>query len=199
MDKKTPEVTPAQGTTLSIKNMVCPRCIMAVEQVLARLGLTPLHVELGKAVVRETPDEAMLARLRTELEALGFELLDDRRMQLIEQVRNAVIELVHYRDSELRTNLSDYLTARLHHDYSALSKLFSEVTGTTIEKYFIAQKIERVKELLVYDELSLGEIAARLNYSSTAHLSAQFKSVTGMTPTRFKQEKRNLRRTLDSV
>lgn len=199
MDKKTPEVTPAQGTTFCIKNMVCPRCIMAVEQVLARLGLTPLHVELGKAVVRETPDEAMLAQLRTGLEALGFELLDDRRMQLIEQVRNAVIELVHYRDSELRTNLSDYLTARLHHDYSALSKLFSEVTGTTIEKYFIAQKIERVKELLVYDELSLGEIAARLNYSSTAHLSAQFKSVTGMTPTRFKQEKRNLRRTLDSV
>ena len=179
MDKEALEVTPAQGTTLCIKNMVCPRCIMAVEQVLARLGLTSLHVELGKAVVRETPDEAMLARLRTGLEALGFELLDDRRMQLIEQV--------------------DYLTARLHHDYSTLSKLFSEVTGTTIEKYFIAQKIERVKELLVYDELSLGEIAARLNYSSTAHLSAQFKSVTGMTPTRFKQEKRNLRRTLDSV
>ena len=188
-----------QGTTFYIKNLVCTRCIMAVEQVLAQLHLTPLHVELGKAVVQEEPSPEVLARLRAELETLGFELLDDRRMQLIEQVRTAVVELVHYRNNDLRVNLSDYLTERLHHEYSALSKLFSEVTGTTIEKYFIAQKIERVKELLVYDELSLGEIADLLNYSSTAHLSAQFKSVTGMTPSRFKQEKRNLRRPLDAV
>lgn len=188
-----------QGTTFYIKNMVCNRCIMAVEHVLAQLHLTPLHVELGKAVVQEEPSPEVLARLRVELETLGFELLDDRRMQLIEQVRTAVVELVHYRNNDLRVNLSDYLTERLHHEYSALSKLFSEVTGTTIEKYFIAQKIERVKELLVYDELSLGEIADLLNYSSAAHLSAQFKSVTGMTPSRFKQEKRNLRRPLDAV
>lgn len=187
------------GATFYIKNMVCNRCIMAVEHVLTRLRLTPLHVELGKAVVQEEPSPEVRARLREELEALGFELIDDRRMQLIEQVRTAIVELVHYRDNDLRMNLSDYLTERLHHDYSALSKLFSEVTGTTIEKYFIAQKIERVKELLVYDELSLGEIADKLNYSSTAHLSAQFKSVTGMTPSRFKQEKRNLRRPLDAV
>ena len=120
-------------------------------------------------------------------------------MQLIEQVRHLVIDLVHHKNSALRTNLSDYLTEHLHHDYSALSKLFSEVTGTTIEKYFIAQKIERVKELLVYDELSLSQIADLLNYSSTAHLSAQFKSVTGMTPSRFKQEKKNLRKPLDAV
>lgn len=188
-----------QGTTFYIKNMVCNRCIMAVEHVLAQLHLTLLHVELGKAVVQEEPSPEVLARLRAELETLGFELLDDRRMQLIEQVRTAVVELVHYRNNDLRVNLSDYLTERLHHEYSALSKLFSEVTGTTIEKYFIAQKIERVKELLVYDELSLGEIADLLNYSSTAHLSAQFKSVTGLTPSRFKQEKRNLRRPLDAV
>ena len=188
-----------QGTTFYIKNMVCNRCIMAVGHVLAQLHLTPLHVELGKAVVQEEPSPEVLARLRAELETLGFELLDDRRMQLIEQVRTAVVELVHYRNNDLRVNLSDYLTERLHHEYSALSKLFSEVTGTTIEKYFIAQKIERVKELLVYDELSLGEIADLLNYSSAAHLSAQFKSVTGMTPSRFKQEKRNLRRPLDAV
>lgn len=186
-------------TTLYIKNMVCNRCIMAVEQVLTGLGLTPLHVELGKAIVREVPDEAGRVRLREALEALGFELLDDRRMQLIEQVRNAVVDLVHYRNSDLRENLSDYLTRRCHTDYSTLSKLFSEVAGTTIEKYFIAQKIERVKELLVYGELSLSEIAALLHYSSTAHLSAQFKSVTGLTPTRFKQEKQNLRRPLDSL
>lgn len=179
--------------------MVCNRCIMAVKQILVSFQLTPLHVELGKAVVQETPDAALCARLRTELEAWGFELLDDKRMQLIEQVRNALIELVHYRNNDLRENLSDYLTRRCHTDYSTLSKLFSEVTGSTIEKYFIAQKIERVKELLVYGELSLSEIADLLNYSSTAHLSAQFKSVTGLTPTRFKQEKKNLRRPLDSL
>ena len=144
-----------QGTTFYIKNMVCNRCIMAVEQLLGRLHFTVLHVELGKAVVGEVPDEASVEQLRRELEALGFELLDDRRMQLIEQVRHLVIDLVHHKNSALRTNLSDYLTEHLHHDYSALSKLFSEVTGTTIEKYFIAQKIERVKELLVYDELSI--------------------------------------------
>ena len=188
-----------QGTTFYIKNMVCNRCIMAVEHVLAQLHLTPLHVELGKAVVQEEPSPEVLARLRVELETLGFELLDDRRMQLIEQVRTAVVELVHYRNNDLRVNLSDYLTERLHHEYSALSKLFSEVTGTTIEKYFIAQKIERVKELMVYDELSRREIAGLLSDSSTARLSAQFKSVTGMTPSRFKQEKRNLRRPLDAV
>ena len=172
---------------------------MAVEQLLGRLHFIVLHVELGKAVVGEVPDEASVEQLRRELEALGFELLDDRRMQLIEQVRHLVIDLVHHKNSALRTNLSDYLTEHLHHDYSALSKLFSEVTGTTIEKYFIAQKIERVKELLVYDELSLSQIADLLNYSSTAHLSAQFKSVTGMTPSRFKQEKKNLRKPLDAV
>lgn len=188
-----------QGTTFYIKNMVCNRCIMAVEQLLGRLHFTVLHVELGKAVVGEVPDEASVEQLRRELEALGFELLDDRRMQLIEQVRHLVIDLVHHKNSALRTNLSDYLTEHLYHDYSALSKLFSEVTGTTIEKYFIAQKIERVKELLVYDELSLSQIADLLNYSSTAHLSAQFKSVTGMTPSRFKQEKKNLRKPLDAV
>ena len=186
-------------TTFYIKNMVCNRCIMAVEQVLTSLHLTPLHVELGRAVVQEEPDAALRIRLREALEALGFELLDDRRMQLIEQVRNALVELVHYRNSDLRENLSDYLATRCRTDYSTLSRLFSEVTGNTIEKYFITLKIERVKELLVYDELSLSEIADLLHYSSTAHLSAQFKSVTGLTPTRFKQEKQNLRRPLDSL
>lgn len=188
-----------QQTTIYIKNMVCNRCIMAVEHVLAEQHLTPLRVELGKAVVEGVLSEEQQSRLRRALEALGFEVLDDRRMQLIEQIRNAIIQLVHYRNNELKQNLSDYLVATCHHDYSSLSKLFSEVTGMTIEKYFIAQKIERVKELLVYDELTLNEIADLLNYSSTAHLSAQFKSVTGMTPSRFKQENRNLRRTLDSI
>lgn len=113
---------------------------------------------------------------------MGFELIDDRRSLLIERLRNAVIELAHYHDDGMRTNLSDYLSEKFHSDYSALSKLFSEMTGITLEKYYIAQRVERVKELLVYNELSLGQIADKLNYSSTAHLSAQFKSVTGITP-----------------
>lgn len=135
-----------------------------------------------------------------ELEALGFELLEDRRLQLVERIRTAVVRLVHHNDGmPLRERLSDYLTRQLGHDYSALSKLFSEVSGTTIEKYFIAQKIERAKELLRYDELSLSQIADSLGYSSAAYLSAQFKSVTGMTPSRFRQQKTAVRRPLDRV
>ena len=179
--------------------MVCNRCIMAVEQLLGRLHFTVLHVELGKAVVGEVPDEASVEQLRRELEALGFELLDDRRMQLIEQVRHLVIDLVHHKNSALRTNLSDYLTEHLHHDYSALSKLFSEVNGISIEKYFLAQRIERVKELLAYGDLTVSEIADKLRYSSVAHLSAQFRAQTGMSPTEFRRLKGRGLKPLDEV
>lgn len=133
------------------------------------------------------------------LEAVGFELIDDRRSLLIERLRNAVIELAHYHDDGMRTNLSDYLSEKFHSDYSALSKLFSEMTGITLEKYYIAQRVERVKELLVYNELSLGQIADKLNYSSTAHLSAQFKSVTGITPSEFRKRSDRKRRPLDQI
>ena len=167
-------------TTLHIRNMVCNRCILVVRQLLEGLGLTPLHIELGKAIVQEELPPEAKAALKTALEAVGFELIDDRRSLLIERLRNAVIELAHYHDDGMRTNLSDYLSEKFHSDYSALSKLFSEMTGITLEKYYIAQRVERVKELLVYNELSLGQIADKLNYSSTAHLSAQFKSVTGL-------------------
>lgn len=185
--------------TLHIKNMVCPRCIMAVRQCLERLGLHPLSVELGTAVLPEPLDEDRRRLVAKALQALGFELLDDPRARLVEQIKTAVIDLVHYRDSQPKANLSGYLSDHLHRDYSALSKLFSETTGTTIERYFIAQKIERAKELLVYDELTLNEIADRLGYSSAAYLSAQFKQVTGLTPSHFKRLKENKRRGLDEI
>lgn len=179
--------------------MVCDRCIMVVRELLSELGFTVQSVELGRAVVAEQVDASQREALRGRLQALGFELLDDKRMQLVEQMRNTIIELVHYQQNELKVNLSQYLVSKFHHDYSFLSKLFSEVTGTTIEKYLIAQKIERVKELLMYDELSLSEIALMLNYSSVAHLSTQFKNVTGMTPSAFRQQKTQTRKPLDKV
>ena len=169
--------------TLHIKNMVCPRCIMAVRQCLERLGLHPLSVELGTAVLPEPLDEDRRRLVAKALQALGFELLDDPRARLVEQIKTAVIDLVHYRDSQPKANLSGYLSDH----------------GTTIERYFIAQKIERAKELLVYDELTLNEIADRLGYSSAAYLSAQFKQVTGLTPSHFKRLKENKRRGLDEI
>ena len=161
------------NTTLYIKNMVCYRCIMVVEDLLGKFGFTVLHIELGKVLIQETPEKADLERIRQALEAVGFELIDDKRDRLIEQIKQEIIRLVHSQNGELKTTLSDYLADRLHHDYSSLSKLFSETNGITIEKYFISQKIERVKELLVYDQLSLNEIAFLLKYTSTAHLSSQ--------------------------
>ena len=184
---------------LHIKNMVCPRCIMAVEGLLLQLGMKPVSVTLGEVILPEKPAAAQRSELAGRLSGLGFELIDDRRTRLIEQVKTAVIELVHRDNGALRTNLSDYIAERTHHDYGSVSTLFSEVEGTTIEKYFIAQKIERVKELLVYDELSLSEIADLMHYSSTAHLSAQFKKVTGLTPSHFKRIKEQRRKSLDQI
>lgn len=186
-------------TTLHIKNMVCPRCIRAVTDCLTRLGLHPLSVELGIAVIDEAIDDALHARLRQALEAEGFELLDDPRARLIEQIKDAVIQLVHYRQAAPSANLSHYLSRLFHKDYSTLSKAFSEETGTTIERYIITQKIERAKELLTYDELTLNEIADRLGYSSAAYLSTQFKQITGITPSAFKRLQGSKRRGLDEL
>lgn len=188
-----------QPNVIHIKNMVCNRCIMVVTELLRNVGLTPLSVELGTVVLREPLDLSTKRSVATALESCGFELLDDRRMQIVERVRTAVIEWVHYSDNRPRSTLSNHLRDRCGHDYSFLSKLFSQITGTSIEKYTIAQKIERTKELLVYDELSVGEIADRLGYSSTAHLSAQFRSVTGMTPSQFKRLRENRLQPLDKV
>lgn len=188
-----------QENILHIKNMVCNRCIMVVEDQLKRLGLQPLSVELGVAILQSQVTDEVYHSVKEALEPFGFELMDDKKSQVIEQIKDAIIELVHYKDSDLKVNLSDHLASKLNRDYSSLSKLFSEVTNTTIEKYLIAQKIERAKELLVYGELSLNEIANELNYSSAAYLSSQFKSVTGLTPSYFKSIKENKRKPLDEV
>lgn len=186
-------------STLYIKNMVCDRCKMAVSQTLQQLDLHPTKVELGEVSVEEVLSSSQLATLRTALKELGFELLDDRRQQTIDHIKSALIRLVHYHDNQSSTNLSDYLSSELRQDYSALSKLFSEVEGKTIERYYIELRIERVKEFIRYDELTLTQIALRMNYSSVAYLSSQFKSVTGMTPSQFKGMKDNLRTPLDKL
>lgn len=190
---------PDKKNMLYIKNMVCNRCIMVVRDQLVKLGISPISIGLGWVVLDDEPTPEQKEVVRNALEPLGFELMDDKRIRLIEQVKNTIIELVHNRDNDLKVNLSDYITGKIHHDYSQISKLFTEMEHTTVEKYYIAQKIERVKELLVYDELSLNEIAALLNYSSTAHLSAQFKKITGLTPSHFKKIGENKRKPIDKI
>lgn len=185
--------------TLHIKNMVCDRCILVVGDVLRRCGIEPVRVTLGEAVVAEPLDEKRRAAVRQELERLGFELLESPRQVLVEAVKRAVIEWVRAGEERLDARLSEYLERRLGRDYSALSKLFSEACGTTLEKYVIAQRIERAKELLADRELTLSEIADLLGYSSVAYLSAQFKQVTGMTPSRFRESEHPDRRPLDRV
>lgn len=187
------------GNTLHIKNMVCDRCKAVVKATLMQLGLHVTDVELGIARVEECPDEKLMQAIAEALQGQGFELLRDSRQQTVDRIKALVIELVHYPTAKQAINLSAFLSDKLNSDYSALSKLFSAETGTTIEKYFIAQKIELVKELISYGELSLTEIAARLNYSSVAYLSTQFKSVTGMTPSQFKAKGQTLRRPLDTI
>jgi len=184
---------------LYIKNMVCNRCIMIVKSELEKFGHQPLIVTLGEVLLAKEITGSEKEILNQHLKTFGFEIIDDRKSRLIGQIKSSIIEIVHQQNSELKSNLSDYLSSKLHHDYSHLSNLFSEVEGTTIEKYFIAQKIERVKELLVYDELSLSEIADQMNYSSVAYLSNQFKKVTGLTPTFFKNIKTEKRKPLDEV
>gem|GEM_PF-17367 len=186
-------------TTLFIKNMVCNRCIMVVQNELDKLDLSAISIKLGEIVFGKELTPEQKKKLGEALSALGFQVIDDKKSRIIEKIKNTIIELVHHQDNEAKTNLSDILSATLHHDYNYLSNLFSEVEGTTIEKYFIAQKIERVKELLVYDELSLSEIAFQLNYSSVAYLSNQFKKTTGLTPRHFKQIKEEKRKPLDKV
>ncbi len=184
---------------LHIKNMVCNRCKMVVKAELEKLGFEPTSLELGEVTLDRAVTHEEKAKIDARLHELGFALIDDKKSTMIERIKTLIVELVHQQNSELKTNLSEYLSSRLHHDYNAMTNLFSEVEGTTIEKYFIAQKIERVKELLVYDELTLSEIAYQLNYSSVAHLSNQFKKVTGLTPSHFKQIREEKRKSLDEV
>lgn len=184
---------------LYIKNMVCNRCIMVVESEIRNFGLQPISVTLGEAEIRDDLNDEEKVALDEKLKELGFELMSDKKSRWIEKIKTSIIELVNHQEELEKTNLSTYLSEKLSHDYSFLSNLFSEVQGTTIEQFYISQKIERVKELLVYDELSLSEIADLLNYSSVSHLSKQFKKVTGLTPTHFKNIKEKKRIPLDEL
>lgn len=184
---------------LLIKNMVCDRCKMVVRSELEKLGLNAVSVELGEVEIDGELSGDQKKQIAGCLESLGFSLLDDKKNQMVEKVKTLIINLVHAKNNDLRINLSDYLTQRITQDYGSLSSLFSESEGTTIEKYFINQKIERVKELLVYDEFTLSEIAHQLRYSSVAHLSNQFKKVTGISPTNFKNSGSNRRIELDGL
>jgi AraC-like DNA-binding protein len=179
--------------------MVSNRCKILVKEALDILGLHHLKVELGEVEIKEDISNQEREQLRIALLKLGLELMDNKRAILIEKIKNIIVEMVHYTDKPLKTNFSDYLSMKLNHDYTYMANLFSEVTGVTIEHFIIAHKIERAKELLIYDELSLTEISYRLNYSSVAHLSNQFKKVTGMTPTFFKHLKHKRRSALDNV
>jgi len=169
--------------------MVCGRCKMVVKSELDKLGLQTITVELGEVELQDNITDSQKELLLKNLQALGFDLIDDKKSKTIEKIKNLIVDLVHHKNNELKVNLSDYLVENLNQDYSTLSNLFSEIENTTIEKYFISQKIEKVKELLIYNELSLSEIADMLNYSNVAHLSNQFKKITGFTPTYFKQLK----------
>lgn len=179
--------------------MVCDRCKTAVDNILRSQGLHPVCVELGEVKIEDELRDTKRNEIRKELESIGFELLDDKREQTIELIKSAIIRMIHYRNNNSTLNISDYVSGELQQDYSMLSKLFSEVEGKTIEHFHIEQRVERVKELIKYDELSLTQIALKMNYSSVAYLSNQFKNITGMTPTEFKAIKRNMRIDLDKI
>jgi len=179
--------------------MVCTRCKMVVKAELEKLGLHYILVDLGEVEIMEDISKTQVKQLDAALLNAGLELTDDKKTILVEKIKAIIIELIHYNDEQLKINLSDHLSEKLNHNYTYLSNLFSKVKGTTIEKYYLAHKIERVKELLVYDELNLSEIAFKLHYSSVAHLSNQFKKMTGFTPSHFKNLKHKRRSVLGDV
>lgn len=184
---------------LHIKNMVCNRCKMVVKAELEKLGFNPISVELGEVSLAENISSGDKLKIAERLNHFGFELLKDKKTRLAEQVKTTIIDLIHYTKEPLKINLSAYLSEHLNLEYSNLSAIFSEIENQTIEKYFIAQKIEKAKEILTYGELTLSEIAYQLNYSSVAHLSSQFKKVTGLTPSAYKLAKADKRKTLDKI
>ncbi len=179
--------------------MVSLRCKMIVKEELKKLGLHFVVVDLGEVDVMEDISEEDRELLRIGLRGFGLELMDDKRAVLIEKIKNVIIEMIHYSDEVPKTNYSDYISEKLHFDYTYLSNIFSEVKGTTIQQFIIIHKIERVKELLLYGELNLSEISYMLNYSSVAHLSNQFKKITGLTPSAFKQLKIGRRSMIEEI
>jgi YesN/AraC family two-component response regulator len=183
---------------LHIKNMVCDRCKMVVKSELEQSKFNVLSIDLGEAEITETLNQKQLTALNERLQAVGFSLIDDRKTRVVEKTKNLIVALVHSQNNGLTTTLSQYLSFEIGQDYSSISHWFSAHEGTTIEQYYVLQRIERVKELLAYDELNLNEISDLLHYSSASHLSKQFKKVTSMTPSQFKATEQ-LRQPLDEV
>lgn len=192
-------VKPFNQMKIYIKNMVCSRCKMMVKSIFEDVQLSPLTVELGVVEVQAEINNKQKSELSKKLQLLGFEIMDDKKSQIIDKIKVMIIDLVQNKNNDLKNNLSDYLSQQLNQDYNSLSHLFSEVENTTIEKYFINQKIEKVKELIIYDELSLSEIAYTLNYSSVSYLSNQFKKITGFSPTYFKNLKSIKRKQIEDL
>lgn len=188
------------SSLLYIKNMVCNRCIKVVDEEITKLGFSISSIELGKAEIQQELSEFDLQKIRIRLDELGFELIDDQKSRIINQIKTIIIEIVHHqKEKDDYKNSSEILATEIGKDYSYLSNLFSSIEGITIEKYIILQKIEKVKELLVYDELNLNEIAFQMEYSSTQHLSSQFKKITGLSPSHFKKLRNLKRNPLDDV
>jgi AraC-like DNA-binding protein len=179
--------------------MVSNRCKMAVKDALKKLQLHFMVVDLGEVEIMESISTEQRAQLKTDLLQLGLELMDDKKGVLIDKIKSVIIELVHHSDEMIKINFSNYLSEKLDYDYTYMANLFSEVQGTTIEQFMIAHKIERIKELMIYGELNITEIAWKMNYSSVAHLSNQFKKVTGLSPSHFKQLKDKRRSPIEDI
>jgi len=179
--------------------MVCPRCINVVRTILEKFDTSVLSIKLGEVQLASSLDANLKEELKLVLKEHGFELLDDKRIQLINEIKSILIQQIHYSEEPTSVNYSTLLTDSLPYDYTYLSRLFSTVEGRTIENYILSQKIEKVKELLTYGEYSLSEIAFQMNYSSSAYLSAQFKKITGMSPSAFKKLQIQERQSLDSI
>lgn len=184
---------------LHIKHMVCSRCKMAVSTILEKHHIKPITLELGEVEIEENLDEPQLAALDASLRKVGFELIDDRKSKTIEKIKTTIISQIHHSENQAPTTLSKLISDNLNADYNHLSNLFSEAEGITIEKYFINQRIEKAKELIVYDEFSLSQISYKLGYSNVAHLSNQFKKVTGLTPSFYKSLKNRKRTNIDDL
>ena len=179
--------------------MVSNRCKMVVKEVLKEMGLHFIIVDLGEVEIMETLTDIQREQLKISLLESGLELMDNKKAVLIEKIKNIIIQLIHHSEETIKTNFSDYLSEKLNHNYTYLANLFSEVQGTTIEQFIILHKVERIKELIIYGELNITEIAWKLNYSSVAHLSNQFKKITGLSPSHFKQLKDKRRKPIEEI
>jgi AraC-like DNA-binding protein len=179
--------------------MVCIRCQQIVKTELEKLGLQYVDVKIGEANIIGNITSKQMEQLFASLKRSGFILMDDKKSILVEKIKSTIIELVHYTEDQIKVNLSDYLCSKLNYDYTYLANLFSEINGITIEKFYLAHKIEKVKELIVYDELNLTEIAYKMHYSSVAHLSNQFKKITGLTPSEFRHLKDRHRNPIEEL